>query len=55
MNERIYKTLRLIGAMTACAGALALRLEVYALAGICLASGVLLFFSGIVGAWFNDA
>jgi hypothetical protein len=54
MNERIYKKLRLIGAMTLCASALTLKLESYAVAGICLAAGILVFFSGIVGAWFND-
>jgi hypothetical protein len=54
MNQRIYKKLRLIGAMTLCAGAFALKLESYAVAGGCLAAGILIFFFGIVGAWFND-
>lgn len=54
MNERMYKSLRLIGALIICAGALALKLESHIVAGICLAVGVLVFFSGLVGAWFND-
>lgn len=54
MNERMYKLLRLIGAISIFAGALALKLEVQTVAGICLAVGVLTFLSGLVGAWFND-
>jgi hypothetical protein len=54
MNERIYKNLRLIGAIIICTGALALKLEFHAVAGACLAAGILVFFSGIVGSWFND-
>lgn len=50
MNERMYKILRLVGAMIICAGALALKLEAFVVAGIFLAAGVLLLFSGIVGA-----
>lgn len=54
MNQRIYKNLRLAGAMIICAGALALKLEAYAIAGICLAVGVLILCSGVIGGWFND-
>lgn len=53
-NERMYRNLRLVGAITIFAGALALKLEAFVVAGIFLAAGVLLLFSGIVGAWFND-
>jgi hypothetical protein len=54
MNQQMYKNLRLAGAMTICAGALALDLKAYVFAVIFLAVGVLVFFSGVVGAWFND-
>lgn len=40
--------------MIICAGALALKLESFVLAGICLAVGILMLFSGVVGGWFND-
>ncbi|MEC4723776.1 hypothetical protein RY831_32160 [Noviherbaspirillum sp. CPCC 100848] len=54
MNQRMYKNLRLGGAMIACTGALALKLEAHVFASAFLAVGVLVFFSGLVGAWFND-